>query len=221
MWTTLGPAPVALRSVLSAAELERLEAVRRPGAAADYLVGHALLRIVLAGYVGRPPGELEFDRTCRHCGQPHGKPTLSGHDGELDFSLSHAGGAAVLAVSAGAEVGADIEPRAAAGPELDQVLRRTRSAAEAQHGELEGEDQLLRHWTRKEALLKASGHGLVVAPSAVTLRPTGPGRWRIGDAAHLDDPDAWSVADLNLSPALVGAVALHETLERVVMLTWG
>jgi 4'-phosphopantetheinyl transferase len=220
--TDMARSPSERFATLSATERRRLAGIRDSQAAADYLAGRSLARSVLASYAGCDPGALTFDRTCRHCGGSHGKPTVSLAGRTVDFSLSHAAGVAVLAVTSGDDVGIDIEPLRLSERDgvVAEALRGTLSEAEATGVGLESGYNLLRHWTRKEALLKASGHGLVVEPSKVTLCASGSGRWVVAEAAHLRDPPRWRIADLDLAGEHVGAVAVRGRLDHVAMCCW-
>ena len=81
--------------------------------------------------------------TLRFALGPHGKPALA-HDGadegDLRFNLSHSGDLALVAVTAGREVGVDIE------------RARQRYTAEFLHD-----------WVAREAVVKCRGLGLEVA----------------------------------------------------------
>jgi len=195
-------APVApadahgLVALLDAHERARLGRFRREGDAARYLAAHALTRVVLGDRLGRDPARLEFDRTCR-CGEPHGKPTVAGGPG---FSFTHAGAVVGVAVLDGGPVGLDVEP-VRAMPDLDGVARHVGAPAEPA--------AFFRAWTRKEALLKATGDGLASPMAAIVLDEHGVVEWR-GDGAP--DGPVW-LRDLvapDGSPAAVaglGAVA--------------
>lgn len=163
-------APVApadapgLVAVLDGHERARLERFRRPVDAARYLAAHALTRIVLGGHLEHAPAELVFDRTC-HCGEPHGKPTLAGGPA---FSFTHAGPVVGVAVHPGGPVGLDVEP-VRAMPDLDGMARHVGAPAEP--------GAFFRAWTRKEALLKATGDGLASPMAAIVLDEHGVVAW--------------------------------------------
>ena len=124
----------------------------------------------------RDPAGLVFDRTCR-CGEPHGKPTL---DGGPAFSLTHAGAVVGVAVLGGGPVGLDVEPVRVL-PDLDAMARHVGAPAEPA--------AFFRAWTRKEALLKATGDGLTSPMNAIILDEHGVAEWS-GDGA----PDGPRVA---------------------------
>jgi 4'-phosphopantetheinyl transferase len=183
-------------ALLDAQERERLGRFRREVDAARYLAAHALTRVVLGDRLGRDPAHLVFDRTCR-CGEPHGKPRVAGGPG---FSFTHAGAVVGVAVLDGGPVGLDVEP-VRAMPDLDGVARHVGAPAEPA--------AFFRAWTRKEALLKATGDGLASPMAAIVLDEHGVVEWR-GDGAP--DGPVW-LRDLvapDGSPAAVaglGAVA--------------
>jgi 4'-phosphopantetheinyl transferase len=201
-------APVApedaptLLNVLDAHEHERLGRFRRPADAARYLAAHALARIVLGTRLRQPAAALVIDRTCR-CGKPHGKPTIAGR--RLGFSLTHAGDVVGVAVLDAGPVGLDVE----------QVRPMSDLAATAAHVGAPAEPTaFFRAWTRKEALLKATGDGLASPMAAIVLDEHGVASWN-GEGAP--DGPVW-LRDLRApdgSPAAVAgfgatAPAVHE-----------
>ena len=181
--TVWGAAPVApeaapaLVALLDEPERERLARFRRPADRARYLAAHALARLVLATSAGVAPGALVFDRTCR-CGAQHGKPVLPDGPG---FSFSHAGDLVGVAVRPDGAVGLDVE-QVRAVADLDALAEHVCSPAESARGAVDPA-AFFRLWTRKEALVKATGEGLASPMTAITLaadgaavaRWTGPG----------------------------------------------
>jgi len=140
--------------VLAGYERDRAASYLLPLDGARFAASRAALRRILAGYVGRAPRNLEFLADRR------GRPVLIGHD--LHFSLARSGALALLAISP-SPVGADlerIEPRpgladlAAAGFGPGEAACVARGCAGSL---LRG---FYRHWTAKEAFLKAIGCGL-------------------------------------------------------------
>jgi 4'-phosphopantetheinyl transferase len=130
-------------------------------------VAYALSRIVLARELDADPADLRIARTCAHCGGRHGKPRVVGAD--LRFSIAHSAERVVVAVTRGAEIGVDVEQ---VNPDLEvaQLAADVLSPAERGANSAAG---LLTYWTRKEAVLKATGDGLHVPLSDLTV--TGPG----------------------------------------------
>ncbi|MEV0256052.1 4'-phosphopantetheinyl transferase superfamily protein [Streptomyces sp. NPDC050732] len=143
----------------------RRAAGMRPGPAAVFVAGRVAVRSILAGLLDTPGHEIELARhPCPGCGSAdHGPPRIARPDVPLWISLSHTGTGGVLAVSP-APVGVDVESHR----EVD-VAGLTRTAlGPAETAWLDGlaghEDRIrgfYRCWTRKEAVLKAIGIGLV------------------------------------------------------------
>jgi 4'-phosphopantetheinyl transferase len=108
-------------------------------------------------------------RRCRTCGAAgHGKPELpAALAAGLHVSVSTAPGLVAVAVCDEGPVGVDVESVAAvaAAPVADVLLHPREPVPVTPR-------DLARTWVRKEALLKATGHGLVVAPGELVL--TGP-----------------------------------------------
>jgi 4'-phosphopantetheinyl transferase len=173
-WARTDAARDELAALLDGGERARLSRFRRAEDRARYLAAHVLTRLVLAAHLGMAPAALRFVRMCRHCGAvDHGKPRL-GEPAGIDFSLSHSGGRVVLAVARGGAVGVDVE-RLRAPRDLDGLIAAALSPGEqavvTALPAAERSAALLRSWTRKEALLKATGDGLAVALPAVIVTP--------------------------------------------------
>lgn len=156
-----------LVALLDEHELGRMRRFRLPADRARYLAAHALTRLVVGEAVGRPAGDLVLDRTCR-CGEQHGKPNLPGGPG---FSLTHAGDLVGVVVADG-PVGLDVEqvrPLADLASMAGHVCSPAETVPDA--------DAFFTLWTRKEALLKATGDGLTSPMNAITLGPGGVVGW--------------------------------------------
>ena len=141
-------------SLLSPDETARMLRYHREADRDRFAVAWSMTRRVLGEITGVDPRALAFDRRCAHCGNPaHGKPHLVGLAAAPDFSISHAGGRVVLAVVETGLVGVDVE---SVTHDVDELARLILHPAEPV---VTGID-LLRVWVRKEAVLKATGHGI-------------------------------------------------------------
>lgn len=157
-------------------------------------VAGRVLRDVLGAVLAVDPADLRIDRRCARCGDAaHGKPAVAGAP-DLSFSLSHSGATVVVATAFDACVGVDVEelrPRA----RLDRLAARVLTAPEhAAWCRLRGDERLeafLRHWTAREAYLKAIGVGL---------------RRSVRDAVA--EAAGWTVVPLDGLSGAVGAVAV-------------
>jgi len=165
--------------------LNRIEARRRDryrlGADRErFTLTVALSRILLGELLLMPADQVEIDRTCSRCGEPHGRPRVKAGIGpDLDLSISHSGeliGVAVTAARSGSDgamraVGLDIEKIAPLRePSLPDA---TLSAAErADFDVLDPRAQrcaFYRYWVRKESVLKATGDGLAIPLARLTV----------------------------------------------------
>lgn len=182
-WARASDARAAQLALLDPVERGRRERYRRAEDRDRFTVGVALSRTVLGARLGIAPARVGLDRTCPTCGEPHGRPVVAG-DGAPRISVSHSGDRVALAVCAGAEVGVDVERVG----ERDLAIALTASERAALAGRPAAD--LIALWTRKEALLKATGDGLNVEPSTVEIA----------------DPPA--LAAFPARPELVGAVQL-------------
>ncbi|MFF8830062.1 4'-phosphopantetheinyl transferase family protein [Streptomyces sp. NPDC015131] len=185
------PVP-ALSALLDDRERARHDAFVRDRDRALYLTAHALLRQAVAAQLGTGAGEVRFTLECRHCDrpEPHGKPAVAGS--ALEVSLSHSGDRVAVAVSLAGPVGVDLEEAAGDGraAELAPVVL---SAAERTALEAlpvgERAAGFTRYWARKEAVLKATGDGLMVEPARLTVSaPDAPAAllaWEKREEPHL------------------------------------
>jgi phosphopantetheinyl transferase len=136
------------------------------------------LRALLAAVLHVPVASISLGRRqCRLCGAPHGKPILLSPAAPLDFNLSHSGSRAVIALTRGACVGIDIELESSATHTCqieDVFLTDQEKAAIARLAPRSQSMARLAQWVRKEAVLKATGDGLSVSPTAVSLEVGAP-----------------------------------------------
>ncbi|MCX5410107.1 4'-phosphopantetheinyl transferase superfamily protein (plasmid) [Streptomyces sp. NBC_00335] len=199
------------RAVLCAQEREQLRGMAA-GAGVHYAGVHAAVRRILARYAGVEAEALRIGRrACPRCGgAPHGRPGIEWPDRSLEFNLSRSGSHWLLAIAAGRQVGVDIEDGAATEvSEESSLLVMSRSELAHIEGRPDAESRrqaFFRCWTRKEAVLKASGVGIVVDLPGVEVQPqTRPAA--LVHHAEPTGPSTWRVEDLPLVPPLFGAVA--------------
>lgn len=159
-----------------------------------FVVGRGRLREVLAQRLGRAPAALAFSYAT------NGKPSVGG----VAFNLSHSNGVAALGVSA-VELGVDVE---CVRPLKEDVAERFFSRTEIDAlARLPTDEQLTgfyRCWTRKEAIIKATGEGLSHPLHAfavsVDMAPAVLG-------FETDDPSAWRLHHFEPASGFMGAVA--------------
>lgn len=156
-----------LVSPLDPLERARLGRLLRQDDRARFVAAHALARFSLALVLDVPAESVVIDRTCR-CGSAHGKPRVAGGP---EFSLTHSGDLVGVAVSE-QPVGLDVE-QIRHMHDLAGVAAAVCSATES----TTGDEDFFRLWTRKEALLKATGDGLLSPMAAITLDDHGVRTW--------------------------------------------
>ena len=209
-----------LAAFLDADEHQRAARFQFANLRRQFTVARGVMRHVLAGYLRVHPAELTFTYG------PKGKPALGGvgaGDG-LTFNLSHASELALLAVGRGRVIGVDIE---AVRPlaELDAIAlryfcptERAILAASDEHGR---RSWFYRFWTRKEALLKATGDGLSLPLDRLDV--SGANLGTAQPMTVLDGtgtPRQLTVQDLDPGDGYTGAVAVEGAGWRSRTWTW-
>lgn len=182
-------------ALLSDDERARYARIKIPQAARQFLAARARLRTLLAERLQGDPADIGFETGER------GKPRLAEHAG-LDFSVSHSGGWAMIALSSVGPVGVDIEQHHARR-DLAALARRFFHPEESAYVEAGDSAARLQRfyaiWTAKEAIAKATGEGLATDFAAFSVLPAvvesaasvvlGP--WRL---APQDAPQGYSAA---------------------------
>lgn len=129
-----------------------------------FVIGRTALRTLLGWELGTDPVRVALTTGL------HGRPMCASLGGMLDFNLSNSGDIAVIAMAAQMNVGVDIETIRPVHDALD-LARHYFPDDEAQQLQKmpaqERDRAFLTCWTRKEAVLKATGLGLGVEPSSV------------------------------------------------------
>jgi 4'-phosphopantetheinyl transferase len=218
VWQTSLEAPTArieeLFSLLSDDEARRAARYRYPRDRRRFIVSRGTLRLLLGRYLGTPPA-----RVCLGY-EPGGKPRVPSAC-ELEFNLSHSHELAVYAFTLGRRVGVDVEY---AQRELDclGLARRFFSSRERAKLEMVGPERLTRAflacWTRREALLKATGEGL--HGLGRLGMPEGSTEGALALVALGAGP-TWSLSSLALAPPYEGALAVEGEGMSIVLGTFG
>jgi 4'-phosphopantetheinyl transferase len=197
-----------LRLSLSPTERERADRFRFQRDRSAWTVSRAALRWVLAQYTGVLSRDLSFRE-----GQ-YGKPFLDpGCDGAwLQFSLSHSDELALIALTAGHEVGVDVER---IRPDVNVVALAHSVFSEREIARLitllpdQQAEVFFNGWTRKEAFVKAVGEGLSFGLDRVevSLAPGEPTALLMVDREGYQAAD-WSMMALEPGPGYRGALAV-------------
>ncbi|HEU4721306.1 MAG TPA: 4'-phosphopantetheinyl transferase superfamily protein [Gemmatimonadaceae bacterium] len=206
-------------SLLSAAE--RVRAQRLQGAALRrrFVIAHGTLRGVLAGYLDAEPSGLVFD-----VGE-HGKPSLGGETGArsgVEFNLSHSEDVALIAVARGRPVGVDVQRWS---EEVEHLRLAERFFSLAERDALRGLSHarelmmagFFAAWTRKEAYVKATGHGIArgLHHFDVSLAPGERARL-LADRLDSEAVARWAIETLDPAPGYSGALVVPSPLGQVL-----
>jgi 4'-phosphopantetheinyl transferase len=196
----------ALSHTLSPAEWQRARAYRQDKHRDRFMARRGILRHLLGSYLNREPASLRFGST------QYGKPVLLHPDAaSLAFNVSHTDGVTLLAFASNGHIGVDVE-QSIDGMEVADVGREIFSSSEETELASAGPDSMatfFRLWTRKEALLKALGTGLIHQPKSYATA-TDPRR---GEGCWLASYNGvalsgWTCRDLALGPRIRGALAV-------------
>jgi 4'-phosphopantetheinyl transferase len=198
----------ALHGELAAAEQRRAAQFRFDRPRREFIIARALLRRLLAAAMNRQPSAVALDAS------EHGKPRvlLPQHAPAIEFNVSHSHGLAVVAMTIGAAVGVDIEC-VRDKPDIERLAERFFSPLETQTlMQVPAADRRRAFfvcWTRKEAILKATGKGV-----SLPLDSFDTSFWPASEAKLLAArwgaavPDKWSMANLDLGERHVGSLAV-------------
>jgi len=206
-WAAPGDAAPWMYELLNEAERNRHTRYRRPIDQGRFLVGCTLLKRAAAAQLDVDAGTVTLVRVCPDCDEPHGKPTLPGSG--LELSLAHSGDRVVVATALGTPVGVDVEQ---GNPTLDldalagTVLTAREAATLAALPASQRRAGFLAYWTRKEAVLKATGDGLRLPLRQVEV--TGPVEPPRVLAFTGRSPDQISLLGLDAGPDHAAALAV-------------
>jgi 4'-phosphopantetheinyl transferase len=205
--------------LLDAAERGRLERLRRPADRARFATGRRLARTALGGLLGVAPEDVPL--AVGPAGRPQlgiagrgGAPASGSREpaGGLDVSIAHAGAHVLVAVAdGGRRVGVDVEGGPGAPlPDVGLLGVVCTAAERAGLHALEPaarQDAFLALWTRKEAVLKADGRGLLADPAGLELALDDPPRVLTAPAG-VPGPDRLTLLDLDAARGYRAALAV-------------
>jgi 4'-phosphopantetheinyl transferase len=154
-------------ALLDDQERARAERYRFAADSDRFLLGAVLLRVVVARQLDTRPAVIAVDRTCGRCGAQHGRPQLTGSG--MHASVSHSGDVVAVALTRSGPVGVDVE--AVRPIDYAAIAESVCTPAEWRH--VRDEADFYTFWTRKEAVLKATGEGLSRPMTDVHVTPPG------------------------------------------------
>lgn len=184
-----------LLDLLTPAETERIHRYRIPADREMRITARAAVKMLIAKYAGIAPEQVIIEQT------PTNKPRLVGLE-NIDFNLSHSRKQILIAIS-NSPVGVDVERMRPGLASSGLIFSEAEARWVAQSADKTAAFFTL--WTRKEALVKASGQGIIdEIPTVHCLDGLHPipavldlnGDWQL-QSFDVDDEYAASVASLN------------------------
>lgn len=199
----------ACLDLLSEDELSRMHRFHFERHRRRYAVGRATLRCLLAKYYGVAPASLKF------CEGPAGKPVLSGAwaASEIQFNVAHCEDLALFGITRGALIGVDVE-QIREIPEADHLVRQFFCPEEAnvfsRLPPVQRPQAFFNLWTRKEALLKATGEGVAHSLNRVEVSLLPEEQASIRKLPpEFGQIDQWSLVEVTSQPKYAAAVAVR------------
>jgi 4'-phosphopantetheinyl transferase len=201
----------ALEQMLSVAERHRAKELLVPHARAAFVSTRAALRQLLSGYLGVRPMDVTFQLGS------FGKPRLAtNHDSRLRFNVSHAREISLCAVAWGRDIGVDVEAHLD-GADLVRLAERVCAPDELQQlRTTAGDDHVssfYRCWSKKEAILKATGDGLSLPTLPLLDVLSRPGSLILRGEMPSLARGTWQVHDVDVGPGYSAAVAFRSEVD--------
>ncbi|WP_020664544.1 4'-phosphopantetheinyl transferase family protein [Amycolatopsis benzoatilytica] len=206
-WSEPLPALDRYLELLDELERGRYDAYRLEIDQRRFLTGRMLAKTLVAERLGRPVESVRLDATCEDCGKPHGRPRVP--DSDLVLSISHSGNLIGLAVAEGVPVGLDVETanRNADASLVDYALSPAEREAVAGLSDEARSAAFFIYWTRKEAVMKATGKGLKIPLRSITFSRYDAPAELVSSSDEALDPARTRLADLKAADGHRAAVA--------------
>jgi 4'-phosphopantetheinyl transferase len=221
--TTLSTPPHVLENLaatLSPDETERAHKFKFEKHRNRYIAGRGALRKILAQYLRANPANLRFVQL------ENGKPALDGEfaNAGIHFNLAHSDELALVAITRLGMVGVDVECIRPV-KDMDALVARFFSPREDEAFQKVAEHEkpaaFFNLWTRKEALLKATGEGITRSLSLVEVSflPGEPARL-LAISGDTEKAAEWKLQDLSPATGFTGAIAIRAQDVEVQCWKW-
>jgi len=197
------------RHILNDGEYEKAKRYHWEDDFRSYLTGRMVLRILLSKYLSIPAETMEFET--------NGKKPIISNDKSLKFNLSYSGEYILISLSK-TETGIDIEK---INPKFDYQSLLASCFSENEVHEITRDKKNSRRsffmqWTRKEALLKYTGQGLIENLSKV---PSLDGFQTISER-ELNVDENIQVSSFDINSNCVGTIVHPTTLNTIKYYQW-
>jgi 4'-phosphopantetheinyl transferase len=162
---------------------------------------HGRLRNLLAQTLNQSPEKIRITKA------EHGKPYFADYP-ELAFNLSHSADKVMIAVGWNCQLGVDIElckQRINLSGLVDKCFAEEEAVYWTNLPESQKNQAFYRFWTRKEAFVKATGHGIALGLNQCVINPENPTEFlRVPD--NCGKASAWHVLDIDLGEGSCSAL---------------
>jgi 4'-phosphopantetheinyl transferase len=171
-----------------------------------FIVARATLRMLLGGCLAVKPNAIALGYT------RNGKPVVADHAAGIHFNVSHAHERALYAISKSCALGVDIEYL---NRDVDysglaeRFFTRRECAALQRIPEPDRKRAFFACWTRKEAVIKATGDGLSLPLDQFDVTVAPEGAPRVLDSAVASHAGYWNLYGPDVGHDYVAAVAAH------------
>ncbi len=195
-----GVVPASLSQLLSAGEHQRAQRYHKEKDSRRFIYTRSLLKVICGNYINQYPDQIQFTVGATK------KPELSGNTG-WHINVSHSGNWILLSIGR-VSIGVDIEQ---INPQFSfhDILATSFSSHERAYINADAENQrrFYQLWTRKEALMKATGKGMDNDFSQV---PSLDGL-HVVDSSLIGGTGNWMVRSFAVAADCHAAVAYQET----------
>lgn len=196
--------------ILDAAEQARAGKFKNELLRNRYVEVHGRLRKLLAQILNEAP-----EKICIKIAE-HGKPYLADTP-ELGFNLSHSANAMAVAVGWNCRVGVDVEhckPRSGLAGLVDKCFAKEEIAYWNRLSETQKVLEFYRFWTRKEALVKATGGGIALGLNQCVINPENQtGFLKVPD--NCGQASTWHALDIAVGEDVCSALVTDKYFDSV------
>lgn len=187
------------RHVLTPGEITRANKYLRATDGDKFIISRGGLRYILSGYLKCLPGEIRFKLT------PNNKPEIDHPLSKLHFNLSDSADKVLIAIAT-SPLGIDVE---LINPKFSYhaILNNNFSLTEREY--ISNEDNFDRFfllWTRKEAILKATGIGLT---DHLKLIPSLDGQYAM-EGNLLSTQSNWRLSSFKINEDYIATIATNK-----------
>jgi 4'-phosphopantetheinyl transferase len=193
-----------LFDILSPEEQTFALTIRNETIKKQHITVRVAVRQILASYLNQASDKIHIAKTA------HGKPYLADYP-DCQFNISHSGSLLLVVISQLGQVGIDIEQAKPQLRDFSGLVGKCFAASEQTYWnglpDNEKSAEFYQFWTRKEAFVKAVGHGLSMGVQHCVIACETPAYF-VSVPAIYGDASNWQLFDLSLPANLYGALVI-------------